>query len=224
MTSLGAQGFGAGMSAVGAIFGAMQQRDELRYKANIADINARIADGNARNIVHAGIVEESRVKLRNAQAKGASIAQIAGSGVDLGSATAVARLTGTDLIGEVDANQVRANALRSAWGQRIEAGNQRRGAAAFRGTAASISPAMAGITSLVNSAGQVAQSWYSMNKEGAFDKAPKKGTATISAGYAPTGDDIIPAADWAKQEAPFGPTYRKWGEQRPNGLGYGRGY
>ena len=151
---MGAQGFGAGMSAVGAFMGAQQQRDQLRHQANIADINARIAEGNARNIIYAGTVEESRAKMEGAQRKGATIARLASSGVDIaGSPTAIARLTGTDLITEVDANTIRTNALRAAWGQRFAAGDQRRAAASYRASASSISPLMSGATSLINSAG-----------------------------------------------------------------------
>jgi hypothetical protein len=169
--SMGAQAFGAGMSLVGSIFGAQMQKDQLRSQARIAEINADIADSNARQIVRAGTIEESRVKLAGAQAKGTQRAQIAGSGIDIaGSNTALARLTGTDVITEVDANTVRSNALRAAWGQRFEAGDMRRQANTYRSEARSISPALAGFTSLINSAGSVAESWYSLNKVGAFDK------------------------------------------------------
>lgn len=158
------------MSSVGAFFGAKAEKAQLRHQANMADINATILDAEARNILRAGNVEESRVKLAGAQAKSAQRAQLAQSGIDIaGSNTALARLTGNDVITEVDAQTVRANALRAAWGQRLAAGDQRRGAASMRTSAASISPGMAGFTSLISGAGQVAASWYSLNKEGAFD-------------------------------------------------------
>jgi hypothetical protein len=175
---LGAQSFGAVTSTVGAIFGASSQKSGYKYAATMADINARISEGNARNMIHAGIVEESRIKLAGSQAKGAQIARIASSGVDLTSTTAQARLAGTDLITEVDANTMRANALRAAWGQRIEAGNERAKANSARASAASISPVMAGLTSLIAGAGQVASSWYSLNKEGAFAKKPASGASS----------------------------------------------
>jgi len=166
------------MSTIGAIFGASSQKSSLRHQAAMADINARIADGNARNLISAGLVEESRIKLAGAQAKGTQIARMASSGIDIaGSPTAQARLAGTDLIIEVDANTMRLNALRAAWGQRFEAGDQRNRASALRASASSISPFMAGMTSLLNTAGQVASSWYTLNREGAFARPP----ATIQA-------------------------------------------
>lgn len=172
--SMGLQAFGAGMSTVGAFFGAKAQKAALRHQAVMADINASISDGNARNAIRAGTFEESRIKTRGTREKGNTIASISGSGVDLSSNTAIARLTGNDLITEVDANTIRGNALREAWGYRFEAGNSRRSADAYRASASSISPLMAGATSLINGASQVAQSWYTLNKEGAFGGSTSK--------------------------------------------------
>lgn len=175
MASLGVQSFGVGMSTVGSIFAALAEKSRLRSQARLAEINASIMDSNARNTIRAGTIEESRVKLATAQAKSQQRAQITSSGIDIaGSNTALARLTGTDVIGEVDAATVRSNALRAAWGQRFEAGNLRRGATSLRASASTISPALAGFTSLINGAGQVASSWYSLDKAGAFPKPKAK--------------------------------------------------
>lgn len=210
MASLGVQSFGVGMSTVGSIFAASAQKSALRSQARIAEINASIMDSNARNTIRVGTIEESRVKLATAQAKSQQRTHLASSGVDIANSnTALARLTGTDVIGEVDAQTVRANALRAAWGQRIEAGNLRRGAVSARASAASISPALAGFTSLLNGAGQVAASWYSLNKEGAFDpKSGTAGTATVGAG------DDEGWLDWPSPYPDQRPGGRKprWGE------------
>lgn len=196
---MGSQAFGAGMSFVGSIFGASAQKAQLRSQARIAEINAQVSDNNARQITRAGIIEESRVKMAGSQAKSTQRNQMAASGVDIaGSPTALARLTGTDLVTEVDANTVRANALRAAWGQRFESLNLRNQAKAANATASSISPMMAGLTSLVNSAGQVASSWYTLNELGAFDKGGGvSGTATVGSG-ADGGLSFLPNGNpWA---------------------------
>lgn len=181
------------MSAVGAFFGAKGQQDSLRSQARIAEINARISDANARNTIRVGTIEESRVKLAGAQAKSALKTSIASSGIDIaGSNTALARLTGNDVFTEVDAQTVRENALRAAWGQRIEAGNLRRGAASARATAKGISPGLATVTSLLGSAQSVASSWYGLNKEGAFDKTGgKTGTVTMDNGSGGGGGGLL---------------------------------
>lgn len=172
--ALGAQSFGAGMSAFGGFFSAKAQKSALRSQARIADINAQVAEEDARQIVRAGGIEESRIKLRGAQAKGSQIAQMSAGGIDIaGSPTALARLTGTDLITEVDATTIRANALRAAAGQRMEAVNFRNQALGARATASGISPGLALATGLIEGAGKVASSWYGMNKEGAFESGSR---------------------------------------------------
>lgn len=179
LASMGAQGAGAGMSAVGAFFGAKGEKDNLRSQARIAEINARIMDGNARNTLRVGNIEESRVKLAGAQAKSNVKTSIASSGIDLGSTTALARLTGNDVITEVDAQTVRENALRAAWGQRINAGSLRAQANSARATAKGISPGLAVAGSLLGSAQSVASSWYGLKREGGFEKAPGKGQVSM---------------------------------------------
>lgn len=201
--SVGAQSLGVGMSTVGSFFAAQQQKRSLRHQAELAEINATISDAAARNAIYAGTVEESRVKMAGSQAKAQQRAQITSSGIDIaGSNTALARLTGTDVITEVDANMVRSNALRAAWGQRIDAGNQRRGAASMRASASGISPFMAGATSLITGAGQVASSWYTMNKEGGFETAPRAGAPTVGIADTDTGDYTMPWPEtwWEQQQ------------------------
>lgn len=167
--ALGAQSFGVGMSTAGAFFGASMQKDALKSQARIDEINARIADGNARAAIERGTFEESSVKLRGTTIKNRQKARYAASGVDIaGSDSALAVMTGTDVITEVDAAHVRANALRAAWGERFKAGDYRRHATSARASAKGISPGLAAATSLIEGAGQVASSWYSLNKEGAF--------------------------------------------------------
>jgi hypothetical protein len=189
--SMGAQAFGVGMSSVGAYFSAKSQKATLRHQAAMAEINASIVDSNARNITRAGTIEESRIKLAGAQTKSSQRAQIAGSGIDIaGSNTALARLTGTDLITEVDAATIRSNALRAAWGQRMEASNLRRGAASMRTQASTISPFMSGATSLISGAGEVARSWYPMSKEDPFNTTRKQPTGTVSVEGGEMGDIV----------------------------------
>ena len=69
---------------------------------------------------------------------------------------------------------LRGNALRAAWGQRFEAGDQRRKATALRASASSISPFMSGLSTFLTTGAQVASSWYTMDKEGAFANGGKR--------------------------------------------------
>jgi hypothetical protein len=187
MASMGAQAFGLGASTGASFIGAKIQKDQLRHQAAMAEINAAVTEEAARNTIRAGTIEESRIKMAGAQAKGSQIARIASSGVDIaGSNTALARLTGTDLITEVDAQTVRANAYREAMGQRFQATNLRNQARSSRATAKGISPGLAATTTLLSGAGQVASSWYTMNETGAFDPPKKSESYTSPVETSPT--------------------------------------
>ena len=109
------------------------------------------------------------MRLQTSQLKGRQRASLAANGIDLGSQTAVNILTTTDVMGEIDANTVAANAVRSAWGYRTQGQNFKNDAAMKRVTARTINPGMAAATTLMSEAGQVAAAWYGLNKAGAFD-------------------------------------------------------
>lgn len=178
--ALGGQAFGAGTSAVGAFASAGMQQASLRSQARLAEVNATLSDAAARSELAASERQQQAIRLKGANTKGAARAALAAGGVDLSSASAQAALTSTDYFTEADAIAAEANGVRAAWGHRIEAGNQRRSADMARATASGISPLMAGATSLIGSAGQVASSWYSMSKSGATAK--KTTTGQVSTG------------------------------------------
>jgi hypothetical protein len=74
----------------------------------------------------------------------------------------------TDIMKEIDANTLTANAARSAWGYRAQAVNFQNEALTQRATAKAIRPGMSAMSSLLGSAASVAGSWYDLNKSGAL--------------------------------------------------------
>lgn len=211
--SMATQAFGVGMSTVGAFTSAAAQQSSLRSQARIAEINAQLADAGARAELFASERAQNAIKLRGAQTKAAQTAGYAAHGIDVGSQTAVNVATSTDYITEVDANTARANGIQAAWGRRIEASNYRANARSLRASASGISPLMSAATTLISGAGQVAQSWYSLNKTGAF--APKSQTGSVSAdsggaGFAePTAG--TPGSFGLRGESLFGSRYDAFG-------------
>lgn len=169
--SMGAQGAGAAMSAVGSYFGARSQQIALRGAADIQDINADQTELSAQQELARGNAQVAQVTRRAGQIKGAQRAALGKNGVDLGDGNAAEVLASTDLMKEEDVNTITANAVRSAWGQRVIETNQRSDARSKRAGADSISPFMAAATSLLGSASQISSNWYSMNKSGAMPKA-----------------------------------------------------
>ena len=162
------QGVGAVFGAIGSFMAASANQSLLRGQAEIADINARMAEADAQSVLFVGQRTEQAARRWTAGLKGKQRAAFAAGGVDLAQGSALRVLTDTDVLGEMDANQIQANAVREAWGHRIKATSIRNDALMKRAGASAINPLMAGATSLLGSAGQVAQNWYQMDKVGAF--------------------------------------------------------
>lgn len=166
--ALALQATGVGMDAVGAYGQAAGQKSLLSYEANLADINAGLAERAAKTELLRGQFEEQKARLAAAQAKSSARVSMAAGNIDLGEGSALNALTSHDVIGEIDANTIKANAVRSAWGYRVQATNYGNEALMKRANASAISPGMAASSSLLGGAGQVAGSWYSTSKAGAF--------------------------------------------------------
>lgn len=184
---VGMQGVGAILGAIGAWAGAGAQKTSLRAQAEIAEINARAAESNAQAVLFAGQREQQRSMLHTAGLKGAQRARIAANGIDLGVGSAVRVLTTTDVMGQIDANQIKANAVRQAWGQRVQATNYQNDALVKRANASAISPGAAAVTSLLGSAGSVAANWYAVNKV-------DNGSGAVLKPWA--GQNVAPSTYW----------------------------
>jgi len=169
--ALALQGGGAINSAVGSYYAAQSQKAALSGQADIADINARTAESTAQSALYAGQQQEISSRLKTAQLKSSQRTSMAANGIDLGSGTATNILTTTDAMGEIDANTIAANAVRSAFGYRTQATNFQNDALMKRATAGAVSPISSAVSTLLSSAGQVAGNWYGLNKSGALGDA-----------------------------------------------------
>lgn len=141
-------------SAAGSYYSAKAQQSAMAF-------NARMAERTAQSVLDQGNREIGRLTLKAGRIKSSQRAAMAANGVDLGTGSAAETLASTDLMKEIDANQIAANATRSAWGYRTESIMQ-------QAKADSISPfgEMAG--SLLGSATSVASSWYKFKQAGAL--------------------------------------------------------
>jgi hypothetical protein len=168
ISSLISQTAGGIGQTVGAYYQAQGQRTALKLQARIAEVNAKIAEGQARDALMRGERQEQASRMSAAQLRSTQRATMAASGVDLGSETSAAILTSTDYLSEMDANQIRANALRDAWGYRMEAVTQRGSAGVSRATARGISPMGDALGTLLTSASQVGMNYASLKQSGAL--------------------------------------------------------
>jgi len=154
----------AGSKAIGAWSQAQGQRTQLGLDATLADLNGQMKEQQARDAIMAGQRQSQAVMLETARIRSSQRAAMAANGVALDSDSAVNQLASTDYLGQVDRNTIEANAIKSAWGIRADAVNDRNQALMDRATRKSISPTMSAVTSLIGSAGQVADSWYQAGK------------------------------------------------------------
>jgi hypothetical protein len=157
-------GMGAATSVVGAYNSASMQKDSLGFQANIADINSRMAEQSAQTELQRGEREYQSSRLRTGQLKGRQRASLAANGVDLGVGSAAEILTSTDVMGEIDANTIQANAIRQAWGYRTQATGYQNDALIKRASASSINPGMAAVSTLLTEGAKMGSTFVSMNK------------------------------------------------------------
>lgn len=194
---IGLQRQSIGIQAQGQILQAKSAKLQADTQAAIARINARLAESAAQGTLFSGQRQEQAKRLETAAFKSRQRVGFAASGVDLGSDSVVRVLTSTDVIGDIDANTIAANAIRTAWGYRTEAANHRgqaliasangqmmaangqaQAAATRSGMPSFVTPPVAGrpvssgravASSLLGSATQIATTYYSLQKQGYFN-------------------------------------------------------
>ena len=124
------------------------------------EYNAKVNELRAVDAESRGVQEGIRHRQQVAQLKGSQRASLAANGLDLGEGSALDILTGTDILGTMDAGGIRQNAEREAAGYRSAATMDAFGASQQK-------PLLAGATSLLSGAGGVASKWYDMKSVGA---------------------------------------------------------
>ena len=162
---VGMQAAGAGMSAASTYYGAVMQKSALNFQADIANINARMSEVSAKQELERGSFQEKQVRLQSENLKSSQRAAMAANGIMLGEGTAADIIKSTDYMTEMDVDTVRANAARAAFGYRTQGMNYRAQAGAARAGADGVSPWLQTSASLLGSAGNVATSWYQVNKK-----------------------------------------------------------
>lgn len=161
---LGAQAFGAISQTVGSYYAAQSQRSALRFQADMQEINARISEGAAQSALNQGQWQIGQLTLQAGQLKSRQRAALAANGVDLGVGNAAEIQASTDLMKEIDVNQINLNATLAANGLRTQSVNQSNSAIMSRSMASGISPIKSAVGSLLGNAGTVAESWYKYAK------------------------------------------------------------
>lgn len=172
VSAIGLQSAGAVTSTIGSYFGTKGQQTALNGQADVAEINARLADEGAATALQAGQREEQRIDINTSNLKGTERADFGANGIDIsGGGSPIRVLNSTETLGQIDANTAHLNAIRTAFGYKTQATNYTNQARTLRTSSKTISPLMAAGSTLLEGASSVAKSYYTLNKNGAFSSA-----------------------------------------------------
>lgn len=105
--------------------GDAQQR-AANSEADILDYNASVADLQSQDAVERGAIDESRFRTQVRGIVGAQRVGFAAQGVEVASGSAVDVQADASYLGELDALQIRQNAMREAWGFKVSAYDARK--------------------------------------------------------------------------------------------------
>jgi len=162
--SLGGQAAGAIVAAMGAANGSNAAKQSYEYQAAVERNNAAIAEFQAQDALNRGAQDVVNSRLKYGAVKGTQRARLAASGVDVTEGSAKNILDDTQYISDVDAATLTDNALRAAWGFRVQAATATSNSEMLSTRAAAESPGTAVLTSLLGSGRTVADSWYRYSK------------------------------------------------------------
>lgn len=130
------QAIAAAVQVGGGLFagyqGAKSSRSMAQYQADIYDTNSRLANMQAEDAIRRGDEEASRMLRQTRQAIGSQRAAMAASGIEIGYGTAKDIEVDTAVIGAENAQIIKNNAWREAWGYKVEGVNQSRQASLTR--------------------------------------------------------------------------------------------
>lgn len=121
--------------------GAIQQGNAAaaagRYNAQVAEMNATLAERRAKDALERGAVEEQQKRAQVAQLQGRQKAAMAANGVDLTFGSPLDTLVDTAVLGDLDALTIRQNSAREAYDFRVQGMNARADAGLSRANARS---------------------------------------------------------------------------------------
>lgn len=121
--SLIAQGISNTIQAFGSFGITRHQNAIAQSQANIARLNAQMMEWQAQSRLRANEKDQVRLTMQAGQTKASQRAALAANGIAVGEGSAAELQASTDIIKEIDSNQMTANARREAWGMRMQAAN-----------------------------------------------------------------------------------------------------
>ena len=175
--SLAGMGAATLINAFGSIGLTSKSNAIAQSQANIARINAQQMEWAAQQRMRSAEKDQVRMTMEAGQTKASQRAAIAANGLAVGEGGSVELLASTDIIKEIESNQIKENAVRDAWGMRIQATNYQ--GQALMSEAAKQSPGSVFGTTLLQGASQIANRYMVYRAMGLFD-TNKQAQATMT--------------------------------------------
>lgn len=119
IASIGATAAGAGVGAFGSYERGNAEQNMYNFRAQVANINAGIAEKQAISETEAGEVRAEVSGLKTADRAGMERAGVAAGNLDPGSGSAKQVVASTHEIGDFEQQTIRNDAARRAYGQRV---------------------------------------------------------------------------------------------------------
>lgn len=176
--SLIAQGISNTIQAFGSFGITRHQNAIAQSQANIARLNAQMMEWQAQSRLHANTKDQVRLTMQAGQTKASQRAALAANGIAVGEGSAAELQASTDIIKDIDSNQLTANARREAWGMRMQAAQYE--GQALMSEAQKKNKWLTFGTTLLQGASQVANSYMLYNAYGLLDPAEQSPAPIIN--------------------------------------------
>lgn len=132
----------AALSGASAYQASASQKAQAKFQGQMAENNAVMAEYSRQDALQRGGEAAVKAQQEARRLRGAQVVRLASNGLDLNSGSAAAILDDTDYFGQQDAQQIRNNAARQAWGYQVEGQNLTSSAAMFSATADAEKPGL----------------------------------------------------------------------------------
>ena len=143
------------LSAAGSAVSAMSSMQAASDTRAAAAYNKQVSDYQAQDAIARGAIEEQKQREQTRQLMGRQRAAMGASGAEVGSGSFGDLLAQSAGMGERDANTIRNNAMRAAWGYTTQGEAQ-----AFEGKAKARALEGQAFGSVLTGAGSVAKKWW----------------------------------------------------------------
>lgn len=122
-SSIDAKGVATAATALSSLFGALGSYEQGKFQRQQMQFNARLAEMKAEDAIKRGREAEDAYRAEVRKLIGRQRSSYASQGVEVNADTAMDVQAETAELGEMDALTIRANAMREAFGYRMEALN-----------------------------------------------------------------------------------------------------